>query len=69
MLPAICLVLTVLDNIEITIETNPKTFDEKKLEYYKRSKINIGNSTSYFSDKSINAFVVKYPSASFSYEL
>lgn len=31
---------TVLDNIEITIETNPKTFDEKKLEYYKRAKIN-----------------------------
>ena len=31
---------TVLDNIEITIETNPKTFDEKKLEYYKKAKIN-----------------------------
>lgn len=31
---------TVLDNIEITIETNPKTFDEKKLEYYKSAKIN-----------------------------
>ena len=31
---------TVLDNIEISIETNPKTFDEKKLEYYKSTKIN-----------------------------
>ena len=31
---------TVLDNIEISIETNPKTFDEKKLEYYKSAKIN-----------------------------
>lgn len=31
---------TVLDNIEISIETNPKTFDEKKLEYYKSVKIN-----------------------------
>lgn len=31
---------TVLDNIEISIETNPKTFDEKKLEYYKKAKIN-----------------------------
>ncbi|WBB31971.1 radical SAM family heme chaperone HemW [Parvimonas micra] len=30
----------VLDNIEISIETNPKTFDEKKLEYYKSAKIN-----------------------------
>ena len=30
----------VLDNIEISIETNPKTFDEKKLEYYKSTKIN-----------------------------
>lgn len=30
----------VLDNIEISIETNPKTFDEKKLEYYKKAKIN-----------------------------
>ncbi|WP_313961022.1 radical SAM family heme chaperone HemW [uncultured Parvimonas sp.] len=31
---------TVLDNIEISIETNPKTFDKKKLEYYKSAKIN-----------------------------
>lgn len=31
---------TVLDNIEISIETNPKTFDEKKFEYYKSTKIN-----------------------------
>lgn len=31
---------TVLDNIEISIETNPKTFDEKKLEYYISAKIN-----------------------------
>ena len=31
---------TVLENIEITIETNPKTFDDKKLELYKKSKIN-----------------------------
>lgn len=31
---------TVLDNIEISIETNPKTFDKKKLEYYKSVKIN-----------------------------
>lgn len=31
---------TVLENIEITIETNPKTFDDKKLEFYKKSKIN-----------------------------
>lgn len=31
---------TVLENIEITIETNPKTFDEKKLLIYKKSKIN-----------------------------
>ena len=31
---------TVLDNIEISIETNPKTFDKKKLEYYKIAKIN-----------------------------
>jgi len=31
---------TVLDNIEISIETNPKTFDEKKLEYYKSAEIN-----------------------------
>ena len=30
----------VLDNIEISIETNPKTFDKRKLEYYKRAKIN-----------------------------
>lgn len=30
----------VLDNIEISIETNPKTFDKKKLEYYKSAKIN-----------------------------
>lgn len=31
---------TVLDNIEISIETNPKTFDKKKLEYYKSAEIN-----------------------------
>ncbi|EDP24427.1 radical SAM family heme chaperone HemW [Parvimonas micra] len=31
---------TVLDNIEISIETNPKTFDKRKLEYYKSAKIN-----------------------------
>lgn len=31
---------TVLDKIEISIETNPKTFDEKKLEYYKSAEIN-----------------------------
>lgn len=31
---------TVLDNIEISIETNPKTFDKKKLGYYKSAKIN-----------------------------
>lgn len=30
----------VLDNIEISIETNPKTFDKRKLEYYKSAKIN-----------------------------
>lgn len=30
----------VLDNIEISIETNPKTFDKRKLEYYKNAKIN-----------------------------
>lgn len=43
---------TVLDNIEITIETNPKTFDEKKLEYYKRSKINrVSIGVQSFNDK------------------
>lgn len=31
---------TVLENIEISIETNPKTFDEKKLEFYKKAGIN-----------------------------
>lgn len=31
---------TVLDNIEISIETNPKTFDKRKLEYYKSAEIN-----------------------------
>ncbi len=31
---------TVLENIEISIETNPKTFDEKKLEFYKKAEIN-----------------------------
>ena len=31
---------TVLDNIEISIETNPKTFDKKKLEDYQSAKIN-----------------------------
>lgn len=43
---------TVLDNIEITIETNPKTFDEKKLEYYKRAKINrVSIGVQSFNDK------------------
>lgn len=43
---------TVLDNIEITIETNPKTFDEKKLEYYKSSKINrVSIGVQSFNDK------------------
>lgn len=31
---------TVLEDIEISIETNPKTFDEKKLEFYKKAGIN-----------------------------
>lgn len=31
---------TVLDDIEITIETNPKTLDEKKLKIYEKSGIN-----------------------------
>lgn len=31
---------TVLENIEISIETNPKTFDEKKMEFYKKAGIN-----------------------------
>ena len=43
---------TVLDNIEISIETNPKTFDEKKLEYYKRAKINrVSIGVQSFNDK------------------
>ena len=43
---------TVLDNIEISIETNPKTFDEKKLEYYKSTKINrVSIGVQSFNDK------------------
>ncbi|MCZ7409567.1 radical SAM family heme chaperone HemW [Parvimonas micra] len=43
---------TVLDNIEISIETNPKTFDEKKLEYYKSAKINrVSIGVQSFNDK------------------
>lgn len=43
---------TVLDNIEISIETNPKTFDEKKLEYYKSSEINrVSIGVQSFNDK------------------
>ena len=43
---------TVLDNIEITIETNPKTFDEKNLEYYKSAKINrVSIGVQSFNDK------------------
>ena len=42
----------VLDNIEISIETNPKTFDEKKLEYYKSAKINrVSIGVQSFNDK------------------
>ena len=43
---------TVLDNIEISIETNPKTFDEKKLEYYKSAEINrVSIGVQSFNDK------------------
>lgn len=43
---------TVLDNIEISIETNPKTFDKKKLEYYKKAKINrVSIGVQSFNDK------------------
>ena len=42
----------VLDNIEISIETNPKTFDKKKLEYYKSAKINrVSIGVQSFNDK------------------
>ena len=43
---------TVLDNIEISIETNPKTFDKKKLEYNKKAKINrVSIGVQSFNDK------------------